>query len=137
MLTLQNILRLGGIPEAAKVKLFRHKPKEGPADAAWKDGWLHEYERMHAADFRVPEYTATFIPVAGDARSVRFLWVKRVDRQMARSQTQRNPHYPFQEHYSPKRSGIALDLTRVEAFNGLYKINKNPSTQIYEVQFQL
>jgi hypothetical protein len=117
MLTLQDILRIRGIPDDARIKLFRHTPKEGSPEEAWKLKWLHEYERMHGADFKVPEFTVTFIPVPGDARSVRFLWVKRVDAKVDRSSLPKDPMYPFQRHYSSP--GVALDLTRLTAFDDL------------------
>jgi hypothetical protein len=63
MLTLQNILAIGGIPAHAGIKLFRHTPTEKSVEEAWKNKWLHEYERMHGSDFKVPDYTVTFIPV--------------------------------------------------------------------------
>jgi integrase len=49
----------------------------------------------------VPDYTVTFIPVPGDARSVRFLWVKRVD------------------DYTRHSTSVVLDLTRMTAFDDL------------------
>lgn len=117
MLTLQNLLTFGGIPAGAGIKLLRHTPTEGPADAAWKAGWLHEYERIHGPDFRVPEYFVTFIPVAGDARSARFLWVKRIDGRVDRQTMPRDPSYPFQAHYT--HGGIGLNLARIPAFDDL------------------
>lgn len=119
MLTLQHLLDIGGVPADARIKLFRHKPKEGSVEEAWKNKWLHEYERMHGSDFRVPDYTVTFIPVPSDASSVRFLWVKRVDGRLDRSTMHRDPSYPFQQHYTHHSGGIALDLTRVSAFDDL------------------
>src|SRR5690348_6975629 len=96
MLTLQHILAIGGLPAKARIKLFRHKPKEGTPEQAWKNKWLHEYERMHGSDFKVPDYTITFIPVPRDTRSVRFLWVKRVKGRLNRSTMRPDPSYPFQ-----------------------------------------
>jgi hypothetical protein len=117
MLTLQHILTIGGVPTDARIKLFRHKPKESAPEEAWKKKWLHEYERMHGSDFKVPNYTVTFIPIPGDARSVRFLWVKRVNGCLNRGAMQRDPSYPFQRHYT--QSGLALGLTRMTGFDDL------------------
>src|ERR1700722_11360209 len=116
MLTLDHILRIGGIPEASRIKLLRHTPTEVSApEEAWKEGWLHEYEKMHPQDFVKPDYIVTFIPV--DRKRVRFLWVKKVDDAFDRSKLVRDPTYRFQNHYS--LPGIALDLTRIHAFDDL------------------
>lgn len=138
MLTLQHILAVGGIPADALVKLFRHKPKEGSPEDAWKNKWLHEYERMHGADFKVPDYTVTFIPVPGDARSVRFLWVKRVEGRLNRVTMPRDPSYPFQRHYTHHSAGLALNLTRVRAFDdleGRTLVEWNYPTRSYDYWF--
>jgi hypothetical protein len=115
MLTLEHILRIGDIPERSRIKLLRHVPSEGTPQEAWTEGWLHEYERMHDADFRVPDYIVTLIPV--DRNRVRFLWVKRVRRQFPRSELVPNPEYKFPTHYSHR--GIALDLEIIRSFDEL------------------
>jgi hypothetical protein len=117
VITLQNLLTIGGIPAEAPIKLLRHTPKESTPDHAWKKGWLGEYERMHGADFKVPDYFVSFIPVSGDARSARFLWVKRIIGRLDRRTMARDASYPFQAHYA--HNGIAVDVARVATFNDL------------------
>jgi hypothetical protein len=115
MLTLDQLLEIGGVVKTAKVKLLRHTPPERAPDAAWKEEWLHEYDRMHETDFKIPEYFVTFIPV--DRTRARFLWVKKVVSCKDRRTMRRDRTYPFPQHYESE--GIGLDLARLSAFDGL------------------
>ena len=63
----------------------------------------------------MPDLITTFIPIPGDVRSVRFLWVKRVLGLGPRSSLKPDKKYPFPDDYT--KPGIALTLKRLEQFN--------------------